>query len=209
MLALILAGGGGSRLGMGEKPLVNVLGVPMLERVIRAFEGAGLEVVVALTSRTPFTANWCRAHRIDHLLTSGLGYVEDIVEAVGMLEERGPLFTSVSDLPCISPRIVRRIREVYSEREERALSTWVPCELILEAGCVPRHVELVDGIHAGAAGINILLGEKISHQQEEFRFLLREPALAYNVNTREERENAERYLRHLGYEQGQDRDAAG
>ena len=41
MLALILAGGEGARLGMGEKPLVTICGRPMVGYVIEAFTGAG------------------------------------------------------------------------------------------------------------------------------------------------------------------------
>ncbi|MDH7594128.1 MAG: NTP transferase domain-containing protein [Methanomicrobiales archaeon] len=194
MLALILAGGGGSRLKMGEKPMVNVRGSPMIARVTGAFQSAGLEVVVALTERVPYTANWCRAHSIPFVVTEGRGYIEDLVEAVMTLEEEGPLFTSVVDIPCLTPKTVEVIRNVYRVAGTDALSTWVPCRLIHGAGCIPRYVEVVDGISAGAAGINVLRGELIGSYQDELRFLIDEPELAFNVNTRRELACAERYL---------------
>ncbi|MGD9490865.1 MAG: NTP transferase domain-containing protein, partial [Methanoregulaceae archaeon] len=73
MRALILAGGSGSRLSLGEKPLVMVDGVPMISRIITAFQKAGCEVVVVLSPRTPFTNIWCRAHDILHYVASGTG----------------------------------------------------------------------------------------------------------------------------------------
>lgn len=194
MLALILAGGMGRRLNMGEKPLVKVCGRPMIERVIDAFESAGFEVVVALTCRVPYTANWCRVHRIPHVMTDGAGYVEDLVTAGKFLEEGGPIFTSVVDIPCLKPETLETIRGVYFDEGKDALSTWIPCSLIHSLGCVPRHVEMIGGIPAGSAGINVLKGEKIEVPQEEFRLLLSEPSLAFNVNTRRELERAERYL---------------
>lgn len=194
MLALILAGGSGARLNMGEKPMVNVRGTPMIARVLDAFESAGLEMVVVLTEKVPYTASWCRAHAIPFVMTEGRGYIEDLVEAVKTLEETGPLFSSVVDLPCLTPKTVRVIHHAYRRAGTDALSTWIPCRLIHTAGCVPRHVELVDGVPAGAAGLNILRGDKIGAHQEECRLLLGEPELAFNVNTRKELESAERYL---------------
>ena len=42
MHALIMAGGSGSRLNLGEKPLILIGGRPMISYVIDAFLSAGL-----------------------------------------------------------------------------------------------------------------------------------------------------------------------
>lgn len=41
MFALIMAGGAGSRLGLGEKPVVDVCGRPMIRYVLDAFDAEG------------------------------------------------------------------------------------------------------------------------------------------------------------------------
>ena len=87
MLALIMAGGRGTRLRMGEKPLVTICGRPMLSYVTDAFVAAGHEVVVVASYRTPFTKNWCRAQGIALYEAEGLGYIEDINAAAADLEE--------------------------------------------------------------------------------------------------------------------------
>ena len=71
MLALIMAGGAGSRLDMGEKPLVTVSGKPMLEYVIDAFNGAGHEILVITSNLVPMTRNWCRVRDYDTYNASG------------------------------------------------------------------------------------------------------------------------------------------
>ncbi|MBP3443240.1 MAG: NTP transferase domain-containing protein, partial [Methanocorpusculaceae archaeon] len=58
MLALILAGGEGSRLRLGEKALVPVAGSPMLSWVIEAFSEAEVEPVVVTSHKTPYTRNF-------------------------------------------------------------------------------------------------------------------------------------------------------
>ena len=61
MHALIMAGGAGSRINLGEKPLVTVCGRPMIAYILDAFIKAGIYPVVATSSKTPMTMNWCRA----------------------------------------------------------------------------------------------------------------------------------------------------
>jgi len=111
MYALILAGGSGTRLNLGEKPLVTLNGKPMIEYVIKAFHDAGYEVVVILTGKTPYTLNWCRARAISYLVASGAGYIEDLAEAAEYLEIRDPFFSCVADLPFLSPATISEIRE--------------------------------------------------------------------------------------------------
>jgi adenosylcobinamide-phosphate guanylyltransferase len=186
MLALILAGGEGSRLGMGEKPLVTICGRPMIAYIIDAFTAAGLDVVVVGSRRTPMTLNYLRAQGVELYRGTGQGYIEDIVEAVTELSVSAPLFTSVADLPCLRPEHVTGIRDVYLSQERPALSTWIPMNLCQPEGCRTDYRETVDGLQAVPIGVNILLGERISEPQDEYRLLLHDPALALNVNTRED-----------------------
>lgn len=183
MLALIMAGGEGRRLGLGEKPLVTILGKPMIAYVIDAFLAAGLEVVVVATPKTCYTQNWCRARGIDLCRTSCTGYVEDLVEAVSGLGETGPLFTCGGDLPCITPHAIRSVRNTYEDSGYDACSVWIPCAVSESLGLVPCYTDTIQGVPASPTGLNILLGRKITEPQEELQILTRDPALAFNINT--------------------------
>ncbi|WP_067050504.1 NTP transferase domain-containing protein [Methanofollis ethanolicus] len=194
MLALILAGGQGSRLNMGEKPLVTICGRPMVAYVIDAFAAAGCEVMVVSSSQTPYTRNWCRAQGIDLYAAGARGYVADIVEAVTALGEEGPVFTSVSDIPCIRREIVERIQEAYLSAGTDALSAWVPAARCRGSSLRTAYLETVDGVPACPAGVNILLGARIEEEQEESRLLLDEPALGFNVNTQDDLARAVRFI---------------
>ena len=194
MLALILPGGEGTRLGMGEKPIVSICGRPMVAYVIDAFVTAGLEVVVVASRRTPLTLNYLRTRGVDFLLAAGQGYVDDIVEAVSELDIHAPVFTSVADVPCLLDEHVKEIREAYFSQERPALSTWIPESLCQQAGCRTDYVETVDGVPSLPIGVNILLGERIRDPQEEYRLLLHDPALARNVNTKEDLEGVRRVM---------------
>ncbi len=186
MLALILAGGGGTRLDLGEKPLVTISGKPMIEYVIDAFTAAGHDVVVVLSGKTPFTRNWCRARGIACLAASGAGYIEDIAEAAGTLGISGPFFTCVADLPCLCPEIIREVEARYRESGKEACSVWIPRDLAGSSGCRSSYTGTVCGIAACPAGINILRGDLIDRSQDELALLIPDKRLAFNINTREE-----------------------
>jgi len=186
MRALIMAGGEGSRLGMGEKPLVCIAGRPMIQWVIDAFSSAGCSPVVVLSSKTPYTRNWCRVHSIPFIVADGDGYLEDLMYAVRVLEEEGPIFTSVSDIPCISAGIIRAVYETYCRSGMEACSTWVPVSLCRDVGTEPRYQFEIDGVPSSPVGVNILQGSKIGEVQEELCLLLHEKELVFNVNTRSE-----------------------
>jgi adenosylcobinamide-phosphate guanylyltransferase len=186
MLALILAGGCGNRLELGEKPLVTIRGKPMLEYVIQAFSEEGHELVVVTSEKTPFTRNWCRGRGIQQITASGTGYIDDIAEAVQVLEEKDPFFTCVADLPCINRVIIREVELRYRESGKEACSVWVPLDLANRSGCRSSYSCCIDGSTACPAGINILRGDLIDRPQEEIQILIPDIRLAYNINTREE-----------------------
>ena len=195
MLALIMAGGAGSRLNLGEKPLILIGGRPMISYVIDAFEHAGCEPVVVTSPKTPMTRNWCGAQGISFQPASGNGYIEDMVESVPALDEKKSLFVCVSDIPCVSESDVRIIRASYEKSCLDACSAWVPVSSIqTEINSFPCH-EPIDGSEAVPAGVNILCGKKILFSQTELKILINGRGLAINVNTRSDRILAEEFLR--------------
>jgi adenosylcobinamide-phosphate guanylyltransferase len=200
MHALIMAGGSGSRLNLGEKPLILIGGKPMISYIIDAFLSAGFEPVVAVSPGTPMTTNWCRAHTIAVSKTEGSGYVNDMISAVRMMDEPLPLFICVSDIPGITPEIIQTIAEAYRSSGKDGCSAWVPSGLANACrGGMPFR-EQVDGIEACPAGINILRGDLIDRPQDELQVLLNEPGLALNVNTRADRARAEDFLKYRSRE---------
>jgi adenosylcobinamide-phosphate guanylyltransferase len=195
MYSLIMAGGLGSRLNLGEKPLISIRGRPMIAYVIDAFCAGGFDPVVAASPKTPMTMNWCRAHGIALCKAEGRGYIEDMISAVETLDEQYPLFVCVSDIPCITAKVIRQIADSYLISGKDACSTWIPAELVHSCRGSISYREQVNGIEACPAGVNILRGDLISQPQEELQVLLSEPGLALNVNTRADLAKAEAFIK--------------
>lgn len=184
MPGLILAGGSGSRLGLGEKPLVRVHDQPMLWYVVRAFVEAGEEVIVVTTRKTPYTANWCRAQGIETVLTGGAGYIDDIAEAADALDLDVPFFTCGADLPCLTGAVIRSVASAHLQSGRPACSTWVPVALREVRGYSVHSSMLIDQTLVTPAGLNILDGSLMDREQEELQIICADPALVCNVNTR-------------------------
>ncbi len=196
MRALIMAGGAGSRINLGEKPLIPICGQPMIAYVIGAFQKAGCDPVVIVSPQTPMTLNWCRARGIASIRADGKGFVEDMVQAVRFLEEEHSLYICVSDIPCITADIIGSISDSYELCKRDALSAWVPACLVKSCSSGMPYRERIGGIEACPAGINILRGDRIDEAQDEYSLILNEPGLAINVNTRADLAEAESFLRH-------------
>jgi adenosylcobinamide-phosphate guanylyltransferase len=192
MLALILAGGRGSRLGMGEKPLVRLCGRPLIEYPLDVCRECGLEPVVITTPSTPYTENYCRAQGYDFVKTDGDGYVEDLVRAVLLLGAKGPIFTLCSDIPGLSREHIACIMNEYTESRRDACSVWIPEEWYLWLDLQVPYTDIREGQRVCPAGINILLGEKIQEEQSEYKIILDDPFLALNINSRQDLLIAER-----------------
>ncbi|WP_069808262.1 NTP transferase domain-containing protein [Vulcanisaeta thermophila] len=103
MNVLIMAGGRGTRLGNPNKPLINVCGRPMIEAVVDSVRGLGRVYVVTTKSHTEII-NWALGNGVDYVITRGLGYAEDLLEALGILG--APSLVLPGDMPLITREFV-------------------------------------------------------------------------------------------------------
>ncbi|AEA46633.1 NTP transferase domain-containing protein [Archaeoglobus veneficus] len=145
MLALVMCGGKGSRLGMGEKPLVKVCGKRLIEHVLDALWPCE-EVLGAVTDYTPETAAFLRREGIEVVKTSGAGFVEDMCEAITSLSIAEPVLVVAADLFFLKD-VIPEVINAYYTVSTRALATAYP-----------------DGEYAG---INVVDGMFLGDEQEE------------------------------------------
>jgi len=111
------------------------------------------------------------------------------------MDEESRLFVSVSDIPCITAEIIRKISDAYRSSGKDACSTWVPAQLVRSIRFSMPYQQEINGVNACPAGVNVLRGDIITHPQDEIQVLLPEPGLALNVNTWDDRANAEEYIK--------------
>ncbi|MBE2900245.1 TIGR00454 family protein [Methanothermobacter thermautotrophicus] len=181
MMALVMAGGRGTRLGMDcEKPLLEVAGRPMIDHVLEALESAtGVDDILVVTSpHTPMTEDHVRG-RHPTFRTSGEGYVEDLREVLSHLEGsyQGPLLVINSDLPLVRPSTIDWIISEYHSCPEPAMCVAVPETLCRRYGL--DFSGALDGLVP--CGVNILMSKNRVQEQRILEASMLE--LAVNINS--------------------------
>lgn len=191
MDAIVMAGGFGQRLGMGEKPCVELLGKPLICYVIDTLRNAKEidRVFVAVSPVTPKTEIMLQERyrgEVRVIRTFGGNYVGDMIYAVETAQTTGPVMVIMSDLPLIKPELIDSVIEKYREAGTPALSVYVPINVCKGIGIRPDTVFNKDGKLIVPAGINILDSTQIRHEQADYNLILEDPRIAINVNTVED-----------------------
>lgn len=166
-----MCGGPGSRLGAGEKPLVEVGGRPMVGRVLDALADSAIDSVYAVTSpAAPATAAWVDAPVIE---TPGDGYVSDLRIALADDRITTPVLTVAADLPLLTGSSIDSLLAAY---DGGSLAAAVPVGRVRALGFSVDTTIRVDGVSARPAGVNVVSATG------EATWLSRDPRLAANVN---------------------------
>lgn len=190
-----MAGGRGSRLNRGEKPMVTIFGRKLIEYVALALEDSSVDrIYVATTDNVPLTRAWALEWGLSVVDTPGMGFVPDMIGAVKAAEVLDPIMIIMADLPLITSDLVDSIIEVYEGRPEPALSTHTPLELHRRLGRRPDSLFNYQGHLIVPSGINVLDGEKIENEQEDYHLIMERIELAVNVNVSEDLRLCERIL---------------
>jgi len=204
MDAMVMAGGIGKRLQIDiEKPLVEICGIPLLERVLRALAGSTevRDVVVTLSHNTPRTQEWLvREHpHIPYFIGEGKGYIKDMEDAVDYFDFKGAILICMSDLPLLTPELIDAVIEEYYKSDKPALSVHVPLTFSQKVGIYPDTI-LTYKEHGMVvpSGINILRADSIRKEQEEHQLVLERVEAAVNVNRTEDIQVTVKLLRERG-----------
>lgn len=171
-----MCGGLGSRLDSDvEKPLVEVGGVPMVDRVTAALADGPVEDVYAVTSpNAPATADHVDVPSID---AKGAGYVADLQTALADPRLDEPVLTAAADLPLLDPGVVAGVLDQW---QGGSLTVAVPVDVKRDLGVSVESSFDHDGREVAPSGLNVVGGEPE-------RVLVREDdRLAVNVNRRDD-----------------------
>ena len=167
-----MAGGAGTRLDRGEKPLFEIAGKPMIDRVLDALEASIVDTVYVVTSpQTPGTTEHLEG-RIPIVETAGEGYVADLTDALDRVGR--PVLTVVADLPLVAAENVDRVIDAY---DGGATTACVPVALKRQLGVSVDTTRTHAGRELAPTGLNVV-GER---DHETIR-VSHDARLAVNVN---------------------------
>ncbi|NLT37602.1 MAG: NTP transferase domain-containing protein [Methanomassiliicoccus sp.] len=182
------AGGKGSRIKQmeGEKPLIPVLGIPMIDRVLEAVmasSGVGA-VLVSITSNTPRTEEHLRKRGIDVIITDGRGYSEDLNQAMSGLAT-DQVMVLPADMPLIRPETIEEVLRQAEGMKVGSFCVTVPVELMRALGLNLTYSLTVDGREVVLCGVSVVDRKAMltGLELEQSYMISESEELALNVNT--------------------------
>ncbi|MEN6328663.1 MAG: NTP transferase domain-containing protein [Methanobacteriaceae archaeon] len=184
VIAIVMAGGKGTRMrSKEEKPLLEVLGLPLIQHVVDALFSSEKvsKVLVATSIHTPQTAQWVKKKGLSSINTPGRGYVDDMRFVLSKPDLRDEtILTVTADLPLLTGKIVDEVLDYYQQCQKPALSVMVPVEIFHKHCLQPSMVweNLVP------SGLNILRGKNT--EQDEELLVLGKLEVALNINSPED-----------------------
>lgn len=181
-----MCGGKGTRLDApGEKPLHEVGGVPMVDRVRAGLSESRVDAVHAVVSPHAPETRERLAGDLPLVETPGEGYVADLTAALEAVEL--PVLTVAADVPLLAGDLVDRVLDA-AERDGTVRSTTVvvPAPLKRALGASVDESVTEGGWHP--AGVNVVGAEP------DARLRSWDARLAVNVNRTGDARLAERLL---------------
>lgn len=148
-----MCGGRGTRLDADvEKPLFEVAGRRMVDRVLDALEGGRVgQVHPVVSPHAPGTREHLAAY--DAIETAGEGYVADLGAALDDDRVSRPVLTVVADLPLLAPALVDLAVARYGGRP---LTACVPAALREVLGVSADTTRAHGGTELVPAGLNVV-----------------------------------------------------
>lgn len=189
----MLCGGKGTRLSVeGEKPLLEIGGVPMIDRVLGALAESQVEEIYAVgspavpdtaahlhetdgggrresTSRPAATG---RAPAVEYIEAAGEGYVADLTTALERVET--PVLSVAADLPLLAGEAIDSVLSAY---DGGSMTVCVPTEQKRELGVTVDSTTEYDGTTVTPTGVNV-----VGDPEPETILMTTDTRFAVNVN---------------------------
>lgn len=183
-IGLVLCGGRGTRLkATVEKPIFEVGGRPMIDRVLTALKGSCVGEIRAVTSpQAPATSAHLRERGVERITAPGDGYVADLTYALNQIST--PALTVAADLPLLDAAAVDRVLDA----RRGSLAVYVPAALKSALDVSYDRSTEHDGRSVVPAGVNV-----VADDADETRISY-DARYAVNVNRRADAAVAERLL---------------
>jgi adenosylcobinamide-phosphate guanylyltransferase len=182
-----MCGGKGTRLDAPvEKPLFEVGGTPMVDRVRTALDDSRVDNVYAVVSgHAPATRRHLAPSSVSVVDAPGDGYVDDLGYALERVDP--PVLTVVSDLPLLDGAVVDR---TLADHDRGSLTTCVPAELKRQLGVGTDITLAADGRELAPTGVNV-----VGESDAETTRVTYDARLAVNVNRQSDAAVAAAFVR--------------
>ena len=187
MIALVMAGGKGTRMNSSEEKLLLEYKKPVIFHVLDALKNSRCftKIITATSSNSPKTKEMLERAKFETIETEGKGYSNDLNSALQNLNDY--VFVTSGDLPFLDGNIIQSMIEKFDSKNTWTsflISTKFLNSLNLQSDLIVK-IENSDCVYTG---ISIINADKITdlNEIEQSYIILDDKRIAFNLNTNED-----------------------
>ena len=187
MIALVMAGGKGTRMNSSEEKLLLEYKKPVIFRVLDALKNSRCftKIITATSSNSPKTKEMLEQAKFETIETEGKGYSNDLNSTLQNLNDY--VFVTSGDLPFLDGNIIQSMIEKFDSKNTWTsflISTKFLNSLNLQSDLIVK-IENSDCVYTG---ISIINADKITdlNEIEQSYIILDDKRIAFNLNTNED-----------------------
>ena len=189
MIALVMAGGKGTRMNLDNEKLLLKYKKPIILHVIDSLKYSNcFSKILALTSsNSPKTRKLLQKNNIEIFNTAGIGYVEDLTLVLQSTND-SVLVTS-GDLPLLDDEIIKKIIKYY-DPEKIWTSILVTNKFLTKLGLKSDYSLNYSNQICHYTGISLINSNKINSSKnlDEHYIIFDDKRIAFNLNTKQDYE---------------------
>jgi len=187
MIALVMAGGKGTRMNLDDEKLLLKYKKPIILHVIDSLKNSNcFSKILAITSlNSPNTKKILQENNVETFDTPGIGYVEDLNLVLSTIND--VVLVVSGDLPLLDKEVIQKIVNQYDSQ-----NTWtsiiVTNKFLTTIGIKSDYSMNYDNQTCHYTGISLVNSEKISSltSLNENYIVFDDKRVAFNLNTNQD-----------------------
>lgn len=187
MIAVVMAGGKGTRMNLNDEKLLLQYKKPIVLHVIDSLKNSNCfsKILAITSSNSPKTKNLLEENNIETFDTPGNGYVEDLNLVLQTLDD--DIFITSGDLPLLDKEIIQKIVNHY-DPQINWTSILVTNKFLTSLGLSSDYSITFENQTCHYTGISLVNSKKISSLEklDENHIMLNDKRIALNLNTKED-----------------------
>ena len=187
MIAIVMAGGKGSRMKSSDEKLLLPYKKPIILHVADALSDSDCfsEIIFITSPNSPKTKKLLLENNYKIIDSTGQGYVQDlnnILQSIG-----DSVFVTSADLPLLDQNIIKKITSLYNENHIWT-SILVTKNFLKKLGISSNYEVNYENQVCYYSGISMINSKKISNSDniEENFVIIDDKRIGFNVNTKED-----------------------
>jgi len=187
MIAIVMAGGKGSRMNLGGEKLLLEYKQPVILQVIDSLKNSKCfsKILTITSSNSPNTKKLLQENNIETIDTPGIGYVEDLNLILKTIDD--DILVISGDLPLLDKEIIQKIASQYNPQKIWT-SILITSKFLTSIGIKSEYFVHFSNQKCHYSGISLINSTKIKSLENlnENYIIIDDKRIGFNLNTKED-----------------------